>query len=140
MTNPKNALFAVRYSSDVPIKPMHEGNVKTMRKITKDAVTAFLSFKPFCRDNTEVRLVPPHVRLYLHGHLIAHMDASGLLRVTNAGYFTNVTKERLNGLPGVSIHQRKGVWYLNGEEWDGEWTTPYRSSAQIEEITNGKAK
>lgn len=94
-----------------------------MRQITQEAVNAFFDSQPFSRSNTKVTLAPPHVRLYLHGHLIAHMDSSGKLRITNAGFFTNVTKERLNGLPGVSIYQRKGTWYLNDKEWGGEWIT-----------------
>lgn len=30
-----------------------------------------------------------------------------------------ITKERLNALPYVNIVQRNYVWYLNGQEWDG---------------------
>jgi hypothetical protein len=26
----------------------------------------------------------------------------------------------LNGLDGVSIQQKAGIWYLNGKEWEGE--------------------
>lgn len=40
--------------------------------------------------------------------------------ITNAGWQSNVTKERLNGLHNVSICQKKGVWYLNGQQWDGK--------------------
>jgi hypothetical protein len=59
----------------------------------------------------------------LHGNLIAKIDADGTLAITNAGWFTNTTKERLNGIPGVSICQKKGDWYLNGRKWDGGWIT-----------------
>lgn len=38
-----------------------------------------------------------------------------------AGYATVTTKERLNALEGVGIQQKKGKWYLNGVEWNGEW-------------------
>jgi hypothetical protein len=31
------------------------------------------------------------------------------------------TKERLNGLTGISIQQVRGNWFLNGRAWDGEW-------------------
>ena len=37
------------------------------------------------------------------------------------GWSSNTTKERLNGLTGVNIWQKDFVWYLNGEEWNGEW-------------------
>lgn len=87
-----------------------------MRKITEDAVNAFMSGNKFSRSNTKVI----HFTLYLHGNLIAKKDGVGL-KITNAGWFTATTKERLNGLPNVNIVQRKGVWYLNGKEWDGSW-------------------
>jgi hypothetical protein len=60
-------------------------------------------------------------RLYLFDNLIAEHRQDGLY-VTNAGWQSKTTKERLNGLTGVNISQRKGKWYLNGQEWNGEWT------------------
>lgn len=90
-----------------------------MRKITQNAIHAFNNNTPFSQDNTSVHVVNGTTTLLLHGNTIAIKDSSGL-RVTNAGWFTNTTKERLNGLLGVSVYQRKGSWYLNGELWDGE--------------------
>lgn len=57
--------------------------------------------------------------LFLHGNRIAYYE-NGNLYITNCGWFSNTTKERLNALPNVSINQNKGVWYLNGEVWNGE--------------------
>ena len=95
------------------------------RKITTDAINAFMSARTFNRDNTTVAIEDGNVKLYLHGHLIARRNVgSNDLEVTNADYFTATTKERLNGLPGVQVNQRKGVWYLNGCAWDGSWTNP----------------
>lgn len=48
-------------------------------------------------------------------------NLNNVLEITNAGWATNTTKERLNGIPGVSISQRKGIWYLNGKEWGGKF-------------------
>lgn len=93
-----------------------------MRKITRDAVNAFMRREPFKRSNTEVAVHPSNTRMYLHGHLIAMIDLLGNIKVTNAGYFTNTTKERLNGIPTVTVKQKKLEWYLNGEKWDGSWT------------------
>lgn len=105
-----------------------------MRKITRKAVENFKYFKPFNEGNTKVEILekPSYVEsdpnyntvaiLSLHGNDIAELTDTNVLRITNAGWFSNTTKERLNGLPGVSIHQKAGVWYLNGKEWDGEWT------------------
>ena len=92
-----------------------------MRKVTEQAVNAFLLNKPFNGDNTTVERSRLGATLYLHGNLIASKDLdSKHIQITNAGWFSNTTKERLNGLPGVSIQQKKGVWYLNGKEWDGK--------------------
>jgi len=57
-------------------------------------------------------------QLMLHGNIIAEaMGESTLIR--NCGWFTLTTRDRLNALDGVSIVQRRGKWYLNGFEWDG---------------------
>ena len=63
----------------------------------------------------EVENEEGEIRLRLHGHTIAKSNAQGLF-VSNAGWTTNTTKERLNGIHGVSIHQSDFIWYLNGEE------------------------
>lgn len=82
---------------------------------------------PFKSGNTEVHDFGWYTALYLHGNKIAEMQYTGhgkeakkTLYVTNAGWPTNTTKERLNGLPGVHIQQIKGKWYLDGKEWDGK--------------------
>lgn len=101
-----------------------------MRKITKAAVAAFMAGQEFSRDNTavEVRPFKDETRisaiLKLHGNVIArrHVGDNTRVWVCSAGWETRTTKERLNGLPGVSISQKAGVWYLNGEKWDGMWT------------------
>jgi hypothetical protein len=92
-----------------------------MRKITKQAVQHFLDGKCFNSGNTLVIAKTYNTFLFLHGHLIAQIGDNGL-EITNAGWFSNVTKERLNGLPNVSIYQRNFKWYLNGKEWDGKMT------------------
>jgi hypothetical protein len=94
-----------------------------MRKITSEAVTAFLERKPFKKSNMRVESGGAGTwKLKLHGNLIATIDEFNMLSVSNAGWSSNTTKERLNGLPNVRIHQRNWNWYLNGVEWNGEWT------------------
>jgi hypothetical protein len=93
-----------------------------MRKITREAVSAFLDRKPFKKSNMEVEPIGPGWRLKLHGNTIAVLDEFGMLSVSNAGWFSNTTKERLNGLPHVHIKQKNWNWFLNGNEWNGEWT------------------
>lgn len=93
-----------------------------MRKITQDAVRAFYNKEDFKRSNTQVRYnlnmmsAVSTMVMYLHGHAIAKLTR-GQLWIRHAGWKTNTTKERLNGLDGVHIHQKNFVWYLNGVEW-----------------------
>jgi hypothetical protein len=60
-------------------------------------------------------------KLKLHGNTIAIIDRLGVLSISNAGWASNTTKERLNGLPNVRINQKNWEWFLNGESWDGRW-------------------
>lgn len=93
-----------------------------MRKITREAYQAFINKEPFAKSNTAVQVSEDGsvVQLLLHGNVIAK-QVNGTLSITSAGWPTNTTKERLNALPGVCIHQAKGVWYLNDMYWNGEW-------------------
>ena len=92
-----------------------------MRKITKESVNAFLMGKTFSKGNMSVVKDGETFRLKLHGNTIAIIDELGVMSVSNAGWASNTTKERLNGLPNVSVHQKNWNWYLNGNEWGGEW-------------------
>ena len=97
-----------------------------MKKITIKAVQAFEKGKRFSQSNTCVESffgggARPVQMLYLWGHPIAELDAKGRrLWVDACGWLSNTTKERLNGLQGVSIVQKNWQWYLNGKPWDGK--------------------
>lgn len=93
-----------------------------MKQITEKSIDAFLNAKPFKRDNTEVVVLPNVTILKLFDNEIAYLynDPERTLSITNCGWFTPTTKERLNGIPMVSISQKKGEWYLNGTLWDGK--------------------
>ena len=93
-----------------------------MRKITRDSVNAFLNRQTFKRQNMEVTSFDDSFYLKLHGNTIAVLHGDGTLMITDAGWESKTTKERLNGLPNVNIHQKNFVWYLNGEEWNGNLT------------------
>lgn len=94
-----------------------------MRKITEDAIRAFRNGTNFKRGNTRViQYSCGTCVLLLHGNLIAKCrrgDISEPLEITNAGWNTTTTKERLNGFPTVNIVQKDFQWFLNGEAWDG---------------------
>ena len=93
-----------------------------MRKITKESIEAFLNSKSFKKANMEVEVKDNVTILRLHGNAIAYRynDPEKTLSITNAGWFSNTTKERLNSIPNVSIKQKNYTWYLNGELWDGK--------------------
>jgi hypothetical protein len=92
------------------------------RKITREAVDKFLSRETFKKSNMEVDQCYGQFRLKLHGNVIAVLDEFNMLSISNAGWQSNTTKERLNGLPNVGIYQKNWQWYLNGNQWNGEWT------------------
>ena len=103
-----------------------------MKKITLDAVRAFMNAEKFKRDNTEVEVLPNVTVLRLFGNEIAYRynDPERTLSITNAGWDTKTTKERLNAIPGVHITQKNWQWYLNGERWDGKLVdVDYKSNA-----------
>ena len=93
-----------------------------MKKITILAASAFVTGRKWKRSNTEVDVVGDMSHLYLFGNLIAIKNLkTGKVSVSNAGWKTNTTRERLNGIPGVNVTQKNFQWYLNGEPWNGEW-------------------
>ena len=94
-----------------------------MRIITNQSINAFYNNTPFKSGNTSVCVLPDVTILSLHNNPIAYKYADGTLQITNCGWFSNTTKERLNALDGVNIRQCKGVWLLNGEAWDGKLIT-----------------
>ena len=89
------------------------------RKITQEAVQNFLDGVPFKKSNMRVVREGTIYYLQLFGNRIAAIEADGKLWISNAGWKSNTTKERLNGLPNVQIKQVRGDWYLNGQLWDG---------------------
>lgn len=79
------------------------------------AIEAFLQHKNKKDGNT----VSEADELRLFGNTIAEWR-DGELWITNDGWFTRTTKDRLCKL-GVRIHQEKGKWFLFGKIWDGDW-------------------
>jgi hypothetical protein len=93
-----------------------------MRQITKESINAFLNAEKFNKQNMAVEVLPNVTVLKLHGNEIAYLynDPNKTLSISNCGWFTPTTKERLNALPNVHIQQKNYVWYLNGKEWNGD--------------------
>ena len=80
-----------------------------MRKITSNAINAFMNNDEFSESNTRVALVPDEqlkrlkVELYLFDNLIAYkyideIEGTANHYISSAGWSTPTTRERLNGL------------------------------------------
>ena len=100
-----------------------------MRLITKESIQAFNNGLNFKKSNMEIKVIslesgiPCQVQMFYQGNMIAERHTNkrtNKLYISNCGWFSNTTKERLNALNGVSLYQKNFIWYLNGEAWDGE--------------------
>jgi DNA-binding cell septation regulator SpoVG len=85
-----------------------------MRTITSKAINAFASARKFRNGNTAVEITTDSTFLVLHGHKIASKGNKGLF-INLCGWNTPTTRERLNGLTGVSVNTKQGQAYLNGK-------------------------
>jgi hypothetical protein len=87
-----------------------------MRLATERIMRAFRNRESLTLSNTRT----DGTSVWLFGNKIIERRAVGIW-ITNAGWQSNTTKERLNGLTNVHIVQRNFQWYLNGRAWDGSW-------------------
>lgn len=87
-----------------------------MRKITSEAAYAFINRRPYRRGNTRT----DGKTFYLHGNPIARWE-DNTLEISSAGWMSNTTKERLNGilylLNQPRITQKNWVWYIGDKPW-----------------------
>ena len=97
---------------NIRVKRKQKEKSKMSRQITEEAVSAFETGKKFCKSNTTVT---SDGKMYLFGNKIAEY-VDGVLQVSMCGYNTVTTRERLNGLTGVSATTKRGIPYINGEE------------------------
>lgn len=103
-----------------------------MRQITRDSVKAFLARKPFNKQNMSVTVTDlDDAFMYLHGNLIAQHYANGAINITMAGWPTDTTRERLNGiLTSIDVELRvcqrnhKQVFIIYDYQ-DTKWTNKY---------------
>lgn len=88
----------------------------------REAARYLMNKKKVTISNTQVVVDEKgNASMYLFGNKIAVFSADGILYISNAGWFSKTTKERLTDIPGVRISQRNWQWYLFGELWDGRW-------------------
>lgn len=92
-----------------------------MRKITKEIAAAFNAGKSKSVDNTST----DGEAIFLHGRKIVERRADGIY-VSLGGYgYSRTTQERLK--PFAYVSRAKGETYLDGDEWNGEWTKAERA-------------
>jgi hypothetical protein len=103
-----------------------------MRKVTEQAVNAFMNNKAFRQGNTAVSIMNNEIALYLHAHKIARKDmTTNVVEINNCNWCSNTTKERLNGIisevsgHGDCIYQSNWAWYWKDAEpfLDNRWHT-----------------
>lgn len=87
-----------------------------MRQITRSIVCAFESRTELRIDNSRT----DGTSLWLFGNKIAEWRGDGLW-ISNGGWSSRTTKERLNGLSGVRVRKQRGTLLLNDRVWDGRW-------------------
>jgi len=87
-----------------------------MRQITQEIVNAFQNSRSLRIDNSRT----DGESLWLFDNKIAEIRRDGLW-ITNAGWDSRTTNERLNGLSGVHVRKQRGTLLLNDRVWDGGW-------------------
>lgn len=101
-----------------------------MRKITREIVNAFQNSRSLRIGNSRT----DGERLWLFDNKIAEIRRDGLW-ISNAGWDSRTTYERLNGLTGVHIRKQRGTLLLNDRVWDGRWVNVDAWNDGIEYVT-----
>ena len=92
-----------------------------MKKITQNAINAFYNKSNFNQSNTSVIYGDitgndvSHLYLF-NNHIAQYNHDTKVLKINLCGWGSVTTRERLNGLSGVSIGQTNFIQYLNGVE------------------------
>ena len=82
-----------------------------MRKVTQQIKQAFENRQAKTVGNTHT----DGESVWLHGNKIVTRDPSGVVMATLAGWNTPTTRERVNGITGLSFHQVNFEACLNGQ-------------------------
>ncbi len=95
-------------------------------KITIDSVDAFLTRRPFRRENMEVVVWDNVSYLHLFGNRIG-INTNGMVSISTCGWETRTTLMRLREVlrrvaPQSKVQIKKGLLYFNDKEWNGNFT------------------
>lgn len=105
-----------------------------MRKITEQALNAFVEGRNFKKANMEVAVVGDNVYMYLHQNCIAKRDGE-TVQISNAGWESPTTKERLNALTDYygefKIYQKNYVWYWGMEVFPNDTFVTISETANL---------
>ena len=104
-----------------------------MRQITKEVTRAFLNDQKFSKSNSMVVRVDGVTSLLLWGNRIAYKK-DGKLFVTMCGYNTVTTRERLNGIPCLSVTSKNFTPYINGVEVSSYKTYEIGENGEVVEV------
>ena len=89
-----------------------------MRKVTQQIKEAFERGEAKTVGNTTT----DGNTVWLHGNAIVKRDPDGLIRWSLAGWNTPTTRERVNGIVNVGVHQVNFEAVLNGQTIDpSDW-------------------
>ena len=85
-------------------------------------VQAIINGYPLKKSNTKVEQRNGETFVYLFENMIAHINKQEIF-ITNCGWFTQTTKERLNAILKIhglyELSQKNFKWYLGDEEFQG---------------------
>jgi len=124
------------------------------RKISRDAAAAFFVGTNFKRSNTKVVLDRDygHVRMYLHGNLIAErgIHTHGV-KLRLAGWNTPTTRGRLNAIladdyrdqhfhqkdftphvDDIEVSDTQWVYFWGNDQWGFDWDKPVPLAQMLE--------
>lgn len=90
-----------------------------MRQVTVDILRAFVNRNRKKIGNT---FTDGH-NVWLHANIIVRRDEeTGIVYIRTAGWNTVTTRERLKAFTNKSLYQKNHILYLDGKEWNGDWT------------------
>lgn len=90
-----------------------------------DSVDAFLTRRPFRRENMEVVVKDNVSYLYLHGNRIG-INTNSMVSISTCGWETRTTLMRLREVlrrvaPQSKVYIKKYILYFNDKEWNGDF-------------------
>jgi hypothetical protein len=90
-----------------------------MKAISTKSAYALLNYSKVKSANTIVWQDSEGSHMSLFGNKIAWVTLDGSLWVTDCGWVTPTTRDRLSAVLGLPLSIKKRSWILDGQPWDG---------------------